>query len=166
MSLSTRSLLVQRLQDLGEFQERLEDTSMTQYKRKQALKESLPADFVEERKDELQSKWYVHTLMLLGVVIVPPYIVGEFVWFAPQTLSEVIAEPSGLFIAMVALAAVVFFGGGFYRLRELANYHRRLEIYTVLHELDQASADAELTESSESSASAHVHESASASVAS
>lgn len=144
MSLSSRSVLIKRLEDLGEFEERLNDSSMTQYKRKKALKENLPADFVEERKQEIESKWLPHVLMLVGVLIFPLIILGDYLWLAPETFSF------ELKIGVAAVTAVVFVMAGGYRIRGLVNYYRRREIYTVLHELDQADGDAASTERTES----------------
>lgn len=149
MSLSSRSVLIQRLEDLGEFEERLNDSSMTQYKRKKALKENLPADFVEERKQEIESKWLPHVLMLLGVLILPLIILGDYLWLiAPD------APSFELKIGIAAVTAVVFVMAGGYRIRGLVNYYRRREIYTVLHELDQASENAASAEHIDASAAA------------
>ena len=114
MRMSTRKVLIQRLEDLGEFGERLNDSSMTQYKRKQALKENLPADFVT------------------GFVIT---------------------------------AGVGFLFAGGYRIYRLANDSRRMEIYTVLHELDKASEDSAASASAEPNVSTQDREFAPASAA-
>lgn len=121
---------------------------MTQYKRKQALKENLPADFVTERKDEIESKWYTHISMFLVVLLFPVIILSDYLGFGSGTFV------SGFAIGFAATAVAVFLLVGGYRIRQLANYYRRREIYTVLHKLDQASKDAASTEGSKSSVSA------------
>lgn len=145
MSLSFRNVLVQRLDDLGEFKERLHDSSMTQYKRKQAREAEMPPAFVRERREELRSKWYVHALMLLAIATVPPYVVADLVGYRMETFAGVFSDPSGLVIAMIVGALGVFFIGGAYRIRGLVNYARRREVYTLLHELDQLNERAEVT---------------------
>jgi uncharacterized membrane protein (DUF485 family) len=152
MNLPVRHVLVQRLEELGEFEERLNDSSMTQYKRKQALKENLPADFVKERREEIESKWLTHALMLVGVLIFPLIILGDYLWLAPETFTF------GWKIGIAGVTAVVFVIAGVYCIRGLVNYYRRREIYTVLHDLDQASEDVASTEHTESSVSAQNRE--------
>jgi len=88
MRMSTRKVLIQRLEDLGEFDERLNDSSMTQYKRKQALKENLPADFVKERKEEIEAKGYTHVLTLLGAPIFILIVLSDYLGFGPGIFSS------------------------------------------------------------------------------
>lgn len=160
-----RKILTQRLIDLGEFEERLNDSSMTQYERKKALKENLPADFVTERKDELQDKRYIHILMILLAVVGPALGLTQFFWYAPQTLAEMLAEPSTVAVGLGVFAVAVFFVAGGYRIHRLTNYYRRLEVYTVLHELDKANEGSTESASDASNVTAKNRELASASVA-
>jgi len=159
MSVSVRRVLIQRLEELGEFKERLHDSSMTQYKRKQALKENMPADFVEERKEEIESRWFTHVLMLVGILSFPLIILGDYLWLSPETVSF------GVKIGIAAFTVVVFVIASAYRIRGLANYYRRREIYTVLRELDQASENAASTEHTNARVSAQDGEPAVASAA-
>jgi len=117
MSVSVRRVLIQRLEELGEFKERLHDSSMTQYKRKQALKENMPADFVEERKEEIESRWFTHVLMLVGILSFPLIILGDYLWLSPETVSF------GVKIGIAAFTVVVFVIASAYRIRGLANYY-------------------------------------------
>jgi len=132
MSDGTRRLLIDRLDDLGEFDRDVPDANRTQYDRAQEREAGLSKEWVETRRDELASSAWKYWSMIFGIVTGP---------FLTLLLFSEIATWYGASIDIaLVVAGIVAIAGGTYRISTLMNYVRRRQLYDLLDAIEKRRA--------------------------
>jgi hypothetical protein len=128
-----RTYAMERLHELGEFDSDSMDTSTTQYERTQALKNGLPATFVEKRRREIRdNRWKVRLFVLgavLNVVLLPTLLLGIA---SGGSLSDLASLSPWTLTAFVGFGLAVGLFSAAYRIRDYATHARRAEMYDLL----------------------------------
>lgn len=141
MSTNLRTYAIDRLQELGEFDADVMDSSTMQYERTQAMKDGLPSSFVARRRDEIQTSrwkyWTVIGLGTFGAIYVPLLL---FFIGAGGDLAVLVDVPSWYLASAALFGLAVGVSIGVHRTREFINYHRRAELYDLIAWIDQDAA--------------------------
>ncbi|NBC85439.1 MAG: hypothetical protein GVY25_04525 [Bacteroidetes bacterium] len=128
MSDATRRLLIDRLDDLGEFDRAVPDATRTQYDRAREREAGLSTEWVETRRDELESAAWTYWSMIFGILTAPFLILLLF--------SEMTGWNGGVPEIAVVVAGIVAIAGAAYRISTFMNYVRRRQLYDLLYDWD------------------------------